>query len=76
MEGALEAEWMSVKDVAKLLAVDEETVRRWIRSGQLPALSLGTKRSGYRIRRDDMERFIGERYSPAHKENRHPDESE
>ena len=67
MSGESTADWMTVKAVADLLSVDEETVRRWIRSGDLPVLSLGSARSGYRIRRDELERFIADRYGPIGK---------
>lgn len=64
----VDADWMSVQDVATLLRVNEETVRRWVRSGDLPVLRLGDDvRSGYRIRRDEVERFIAERYGPIAK---------
>jgi excisionase family DNA binding protein len=58
----MEGEWLTVDDVAKQLKVDEETVRRWIRKGDLAVLSLGAARSGYRIRTDELERFVNERY--------------
>jgi excisionase family DNA binding protein len=37
--------------------VSDQTVWRWIKSGKLPALSLGGK-AGYRIRPDDLDRFL------------------
>lgn len=54
--------WLTTLQVAELFQVTEETVRRWIRSGDLPVLQLGTGRSGYRIRREDVDRFIQDRY--------------
>lgn len=65
--GELEAKWMSPRQVAGLLGVNEETVRRWIRSGDLPVLSLGSARAGYRIRHDDLVAFIRARYGPIYK---------
>lgn len=67
MSGELEATWRSPKQVADLLGVNEETVRRWIRSGDLPVLSLGSARAGYRIRDDDLVAFIRSRYGPIYK---------
>ena len=55
-------EWLTVDEVAQQLRVDPETVRRWIRKGELPVLSLPSARAGYRIRRDELERFIAARY--------------
>lgn len=53
--------WMTVTDVAETLQVTEETVRRWIRRSELPALNLGGPRAGYRVYPSDLERFIGDR---------------
>jgi excisionase family DNA binding protein len=53
--------WLTVTDVAEMLQVTEETVRRWIRRSELPALNLGGPRAGYRVYPSDLERFIGER---------------
>ncbi len=61
-------EWLTVQDVAELFKVNEETVRRWIRGGELAVLDLGGPRAGYRIRRDELDRFIRERYGPVGKD--------
>ena len=61
-------EWLTVQDVAELLKVNEETVRRWIRGGELAVLNLGRPRAGYRIRRDELDSFIKERYGPVGKD--------
>lgn len=67
-EPEAEGLWLTVEDVAKSLKVTEETVRRWIRQGELPVLQLGrSPRSGYRIRRDELERFVADRYGPSGK---------
>jgi excisionase family DNA binding protein len=60
-------EWLTVRDVATRFKVREETVRRWIRGGELPALALGNK-AGFRIRPDDLETFIADRYGLVSKE--------
>ena len=61
-------EWLTVEQVADLLQVAQETVRRWIRSGELPVLDLGGSKTGYRIRRSDLDAFIAERYGPVGKD--------
>jgi excisionase family DNA binding protein len=46
------------EDVANMLELTVDTIRRYIREGKLPAIRLeGT----YRIQREDFERFIEER---------------
>jgi excisionase family DNA binding protein len=43
---------LTVREVADFLRVDETTVRRWIKSGLLEAVTLphSGKRQGYRVR--------------------------
>lgn len=48
---------MTVVEVAELLQVDEQTIRRWIRQGRLAAHNLGGK-AGYRIQRRDLQTFL------------------
>ena len=62
MQNETEREWLTVEEVAETFRVNIETVRRWIRAGDLPALSLGGPRSGYRIKRADLDAFIAARY--------------
>ena len=59
--------WLTVDQVAQMLNVTEETVRRWIRAGDLPVLELGGRKAGYRIRQTDLDRFIADRYGPLGK---------
>lgn len=70
MQDEPQREWLTVDEVAAIFRVNIETVRRWIRGGELPALSLGGPRSGYRIRRADLDTFINSRYGAAQKSNR------
>ncbi|HYA98862.1 MAG TPA: helix-turn-helix domain-containing protein [Ktedonobacteraceae bacterium] len=51
-------EWLTLDEIAEELRVSVETVRRWIRTKQLKALSIGR---GYRIRRKDFEDFLRRR---------------
>jgi excisionase family DNA binding protein len=54
------SELYTVSEVAGRLRVDEITVRRWIKSGILEAVSLPHhgKRQSYRIKRSTLERII------------------
>ena len=60
-------EWMTVQEVAEYFCVSVETVRRWIRAGELQVLDLGGPKAGYRIRRSDLEAFTAQRYGPQAK---------
>jgi excisionase family DNA binding protein len=44
-------------EIATIYRVTRATVRRWVKSGELPALKVGTQ---YRIRRSDLDNFIQE----------------
>jgi excisionase family DNA binding protein len=52
--------WLTVQQVCDQLQISDQTVRRWIKSGVLPATNLGGK-AGYRIREVDLERFLEQR---------------
>ncbi len=54
--------WLTVQEITQILKVHEESVRRWIRSGDLPAILLGSTKGGYRVRRSDFDQFIGEKF--------------
>jgi excisionase family DNA binding protein len=49
--------WYTIAEIVDMLKVHEQTVRRWIKEGQLPALALGRK-AGYRIRKQDLDEFL------------------
>ena len=51
------AEWLTVRDIAALLHVREDTVRRWIRGKRIEAKFFGG-RTGYRIRNADLHVFL------------------
>jgi excisionase family DNA binding protein len=53
------SEQLSITDVARDLGVNEKTVRRWIKSGELHAIKdiLGR----YRISRPDLDEFVRRR---------------
>jgi len=48
----------TVDEVAHQLRVDARTVRKWIRSGDLPAIDVG---GSYRIRESSLQDFIKRR---------------
>jgi excisionase family DNA binding protein len=53
-----EFELLTVEEVAKEVKVHAETVRAWIRSGELVAVDIGGK---YRVTRGDLHKFIEKR---------------
>lgn len=50
---------MTVREVAELLRVGQETVRRWLRDGKLRGVLI-SDRGGYRMTRAEVDRFIRE----------------
>jgi excisionase family DNA binding protein len=48
-------QYMTVKEVADLLKVAENTVRGWVKSGELRAIDLG---KGWRITERDLQVFL------------------
>lgn len=52
--------WLSISEIVEMLSVHEQTVRRWIREGELPGVLLGRK-AGYRIRESDLNAFLERR---------------
>lgn len=51
-----ESELLSVPEVSGKAKAHENTVRGWIRSGQLPAVKIGPRM--IRVRRSDLEEFL------------------
>lgn len=47
--------FLTVQEVASFLRISTLTVRRWIETGDLPAIKAGRQ---YRIRRDDVDAFV------------------
>ncbi|WP_434794535.1 hypothetical protein TPDSL_15740 [Terrisporobacter petrolearius] len=50
-------EFYTVKDIAEMLSVNEETVRRWIRDGKLEA-ERGSGRQGSKVSDASLKRFL------------------
>jgi excisionase family DNA binding protein len=57
-----EAQFVTVNEVAQLMRVSKMTVYRLIKQGDLPAVRIG---KGYRIREEDVHRFLDSRYTEA-----------
>ncbi len=55
-----EERWYTVEDVVNTLKVHEQTVRRWLKNGELHGVLLGRK-AGWRIRASELDRFLEER---------------
>jgi site-specific DNA-methyltransferase (adenine-specific) len=53
---------LKIKEAAKMLEVNPETLRRWDKSGDLVAIRFG-KRKDRRYREEDIKKFI-EKNSP------------
>lgn len=51
-------EWLTLSEIADDLKVHIETVREWVRKGQLIAYKFNRD---YRVKKEDYERFIEER---------------
>lgn len=56
----MDEQLMTVQQVAERLQVHEETVRRWLRDGSLAGINFEGK-TGYRVRRSDLEAFLERR---------------
>ena len=59
-------ELLTVEDAAKKVKVHPETIRGWIRSGELPAVDIGGK---YRIYPEDLDAFLKRRKTTRDREN-------
>ncbi len=54
--------FMTVPEIASELRVPETNVRAWLRDGKLKGILLSRK-AGWRVTREDLERFIDSRRS-------------
>lgn len=62
-------DFMLTRDVARLLKVSEEYIRELIRRRKLRAFKV-SRRSGYRIAKQDLDRFIETRYNKMESQER------
>jgi excisionase family DNA binding protein len=53
---------LTVSEVARILRVDDTTVRRWVKQGALEAVVLPhvNERQAYRIKRSTLDKVLGE----------------
>lgn len=54
--------FLTAGEVATLLRVSTMTVYRLIKAGELPAARIG---KSYRVREDDVDRYLASRYTQA-----------
>jgi excisionase family DNA binding protein len=54
------AQLLTVDQVAERLQVNEQTIRRWLREGELRGVSFGG-RTGWRISEEDLQEFLDRR---------------
>jgi excisionase family DNA binding protein len=54
------AQLLTVEQVAERLQVNEQTIRRWLRDGDLNGVSFGG-RTGWRISEEDLQAFLDRR---------------
>ena len=59
-------ELLTVREVARLLRVDDTTVRRWIKNGILEAITLPHhgKRQAYRIKKSTLDALLKSSHLP------------
>lgn len=57
----MSSELLTVHEVARILRVDDTTVRRWVKQGALEAISLPHvhERQAYRIKRETLDKVLG-----------------
>ena len=48
---------LRIRETAEMLGLNPETLRRWDRSGKLPAIKI-SQRGDRRYRKEDIEKFI------------------
>jgi len=56
------ARYLTVREVASTLRVSNMTVYRLINAGELPAVRVG---KSFRLREDDVNRYLADRYTQA-----------
>jgi excisionase family DNA binding protein len=57
-------ELLTVEEFADRLSVHEQTVRRWLRNGQINGTMLN-RRAGYRIRASEVDRVMRDGLMPS-----------
>lgn len=62
-----ESDLLTVREVARILRVDDTTVRRWIKAGVMEAVALphANKRCAYRVRRETLDGLMANQVRTA-----------
>jgi excisionase family DNA binding protein len=60
----IEDKWYTVAEIAERLKVEDQTVRRWLKSRELVGSNFGG-RTGWRIREADVNAFLEARAGKA-----------
>jgi excisionase family DNA binding protein len=59
-----DTKWLTVEEICDRLQVHAQTVRRWLRAGELHGVLIGD-RGGYRVHPEDLAAFLRARgYTP------------
>ena len=61
-QSSARARFLTVAEVAGLLRVSTMTVYRLIKAGELASVRVG---KSYRVREDDVDRYLSDRYNQA-----------
>lgn len=54
----MEERMYTVKEVATRLGANEETIRRWLRTGRIKGVMPGGQKLGYRIPASEVDRLL------------------
>jgi excisionase family DNA binding protein len=54
----MDNEYLTPEEVATKLQVHIDTIRRWLRTGELPGMKIGKRQ--WRIRKTDIERYLSD----------------
>jgi excisionase family DNA binding protein len=56
----IEDRWYTVEEIAERLKVTDQTVRRWLKNGELVGTNF-SGRTGWRIREQDVNAFLAKK---------------
>ncbi len=54
---ASEDRWLSCTQIAKMLSLNNQTIRGWLRDGLLKGVNVGGS-AGYRVKESDLQAFL------------------
>jgi excisionase family DNA binding protein len=52
----MDSEYLTPEEIAVKLKVHEDTIRRWLRTGELRGIKIGKRQ--WRVRKDDLEAYL------------------